>query len=487
MLNYRSIPVKVTLRSCSVVLLALGLTGCALMHEDPEPIPQIQPEEISLANDIHLARDGWPSARWWESYEDPQLNALIDQALNGSPTMEVARNQVEQARAQVELVQSLSSFQLMGTASIDQMRVGGGGLLPPELSNISFLDLPGPWFTAGMIGVKGGYQFDIWGKQKSRINAAIGMQNAQLAEQAAVELEISTTVAQVYYDIQAAMHAVDLLEQSHEIVTETVAAHVAREARGLESRRLTEQARAQQLSIEKQISSTNSMVRQLREGLRALVGAGAGDLPAITQAPLPASQAALPATLSYELLSRRPDLQAMRWYVQATVSRVDVAKAAFYPSFDIKAFYGLSSLKIGNLFRSDNQQFNLIPGLTLPIFDGGRLNAQLKGASAAGNTAIAQYNQSVLNAVRDVAIAGASLQGLDEQERLQNETLKAVTFLKDSAEAYYNQGLADRITAMKARLPVNAEKITLLGIHKNQISQSIALIKALGGGYQAAP
>ena len=201
--------------------------------------------------------------------------------------------------------------------------------------------------------------------------------------------------------------------------------------------------------------------------------------------PLPSVDAQLPTTLSYELLARRPDLQAMRWYVESTVSGIEAARAAFYPSFDITAFYGLSSLFIEDLLKYENRAISLSPGLTLPIFTSGLLNANLEGATADNNAAIAMYNQAVLNAVSDVAVAGARLQGLDEQERLQIERLDAVTFAMKSTEAHYRRGLASKISAINARLPVNAEEIALLGIRQEQISQSIALIAALGGGYRA--
>ena len=466
------------------VMLVCGLSGCALIHETGESIPQIQPEQIRLADGIHLARDGWPSARWWTAYGDPQLDGLINQALNEAPTMAIARSKVEKARAQVALVQAATGLQVEAIASVDRMRASAGGLSGPLYNAISDLT-DGPWYTTGLAGFVGGYEIDVWGKNRHRIDAFVGLQNAQLAEQAAIELEVSADVAQLYYVIQTTLHTLDLLQQSQELVAATVAAHAARASRGLESKTPTEEARARQFSIERQIASAQTMVRQLREALRSLVGAHADNLPEIAKMPLPSLQTSLPATLSYDLLARRPDLQAMRWYVEATVSEIEASKAAFYPSFDIKAFFGFTSLYVDDLFLSRNKQVNIIPGLTLPIFDGGRLNASLKSATAANNAAIAQYNQAVLDAVRDVAVAGTHLQGLDEEERLQTEKIDAVTFAMKSAEAHYRQGLANKVTALNARLPVNAEEIALLGIRGDQISQSIALVKALGGGYHA--
>jgi multidrug efflux system outer membrane protein len=224
----------------------------------------------------------------------------------------------------------------------------------------------------------------------------------------------------------------------------------------------------------------------MRESIRALAGAGPDDLNAIKPVPLPHVEASLPDTLQYELLARRPDLQAMRWYVQSSFSQIDAAKAAFYPSLDIKALIGLDSLHLDKLFRSASQQINLIPGLYLPVFDGGRLNANLHGTRAASDMLIEQYNQAVLNAVRDVAVSSSRLQALDDERALQKEKVDATRFAQESAEAHYERGLASRQIATETRLPVLAEQMALLLLDGQRLTESIALTRALGGGYQRA-
>lgn len=195
-------------------------------------------------------------------------------------------------------------------------------------------------------------------------------------------------------------------------------------------------------------------------------------MPEIRPVALPQVQTGIPATLSYELLARRPDLQAMRWYVQASLDQVDSARALFYPSFDIKAFFGLDSIHLHTLFKKTSRQFNFIPGLKLPLFDGGRLNANLEGTRAASNMMIERYNQSVLNAVRDVAVNGTRLQTLNDEREMQAERVEATRFTQRAAEA---------------RLPVLAEEMSLLMLDSRRVIQSIQLMKSLGGGYQAGP
>ncbi|WP_429334562.1 MdtP family multidrug efflux transporter outer membrane subunit [Paraburkholderia sp. 35.1] len=463
------------------------MAGCALIHEDGTPYATIAPEQIRLADDIHLARDGWPSACWWKSYGDPQLDALIDRALANSPTMVIATTRVAQAKSDVERVKAGSGLQVVALGAIDRERVSANGFLGPFALNEPALGLTGPWYTEGIVGFGASLNVDIWGKQRAQVAASLGVHNARIAETSAVELEISADVAQLYYGIQTTYQLIGLLEQSQEVAASAVESHSARAARGLEARTRTEEARAQQLAVQEQIVAAQGQIRQFRESLRALIGAGADDLPDIEPAPLPQSQASLPPTLAYELLARRPDLQAMRWYVESSFDRIDAAKAAFYPTFDIKAFFGVNALHLADLFTHASQQINLLPGLYLPIFDGGRLNANLSGARTASNTLIEQYNQAVLNAVRDVAMAGSRLQDLDAQAQLQQQKVSAVSFAKESAQAHYRRGLASRLAAMEARQPWIVERVALLNLDGQRISQQIALAKALGGGYRADP
>lgn len=468
-----------------VAALLCTLAGCALIHENGKPYALTRPEQIRLADDIHLARDGWPSARWWTRYGDPQLDALIDRALADAPTMVIARTRVAQAKSDVELVKAGSTLQVVALGMLDREHVSAHGFLGPFAMNEPALGLTGPWYTEGIVGLGARLNVDIWGKQRAQIAASLGVQNARLAETSAVELEISTDVAQLYYGIQTTYRLIDLLEQLREVAAFSIQTHSARAARGLEERTRIEEARAQQLAVQRQIVAAQGQIKQFRESLRALIGAGPDGLPDIETVPLPHWQASLPPTLSYELLARRPDLQAIRWYVQSSFDRIDAAKAAFYPSFDIRAFFGFDALHLADLLTHASQQINFIPGLTLPIFDGGRLNANLGGARTASNTLIEQYNQAVLDAVRDVAMTGSRLEDLDAEARLQKQKVEAITFAKDSAEARYQRGLANRLVAIEARQPVIAEQVALLNIDGQRLSQEIALAKALGGGYRA--
>lgn len=221
--------------------------------------------------------------------------------------------------------------------------------------------MDGPYYTEATVGLFAGLDLDLWGVHRSAVAAAIGAHNAALAETAAVELSLTTGVAQLYYSMQASYQMLDLLEQTRDVIDYAVKAHQSKVAHGLEAQVPFHGARAQILAVDKQIAAVKGQITETRESLRALIGAGASDMPEIKPVALPQVQTGIPATLSYELLARRPDLQAMRWYVQASLDQVDSARALFYPSFDIKAFFGLDAIH-RYLIQKNQSPVQLHPG-----------------------------------------------------------------------------------------------------------------------------
>ena len=470
---------------CGILASTTALTGCALIRKDSAQHQSIQPDQIKLADDIHLASQGWPQAQWWRQFNDPQLDNLIQRTLSGSHTLAEAKLREEQAQSQADLLEAGSRLQVAALGMVNRQRVSANGFLSPYAMDAPKLGMDGPYYTEATVGLFAGLDLDLWGMHRSAVAAAIGAQNAALAETAAVELSLSAGVAQLYYSIQASYQMLDLLQQTRDVIDFAVKAHQSKVAHGLEAKVPYHGARAQMLAVDKQIAAVKGQIKETRESLRALIGAGASNLPDIKPIALPQIQTGLPATLSYELLARRPDLQAMRWYVQASLSQVDAARALFYPSFDIKAFFGLDAIHLDQLFKSASKQINFIPGLRLPLFDGGRLNANLQHTRAASNMMIERYNQQVLDAVRDVAINGTRLQTLNEERGMQLDRVEAMRYTQAAAEAAFKRGLGSRLQATEARLPVLAEEISLLILDTQRVIQNIQLMKSLGGGYQA--
>ncbi|HCR0136142.1 MdtP family multidrug efflux transporter outer membrane subunit [Klebsiella aerogenes] len=459
------------------------LTGCALIQDDPGEVPIVNPQQAQLAQVIHLANSGWPAARWWEGYHDPQLNMLVNRALQNSPTMQAARLRISQSQSTVELAQSAMGVQATAVAAQNRMRITDKSFSWPYSYSLP-VDKNGPWYTLNTVGVGATLNIDLWGADRARVAAAIGEKNARQAETAGIELDLASSVAQLYFAMQATFQKIVLLQQLEEIARLSVQAHEHRTQRGVEDSVDIANAQAELLGAQQQVITARGTLTQYRETLRALIGADAQSMPEIHPVALPALQETLPDSLSFELLARRPDLQALRGYVTASMSQVDAAKAAFYPHFDIKAFWGYNALSVGDLFKSSFQQINLLPGLYLPIFDGGRLNANLKSVRTASNILIKQYNQAVLDAVRDVAISSSQLNDLNQQVALQELKVTAAMATTRSASAHHQRGLLSRYAAQEARRPAIAQQLLLLDIQAQRLSTDITLIKALGGDYR---
>ena len=305
------LPFSARLRGTLFTLTLTLLSGCALIQDEPAQVAIVNPQQAQLAQVIHLANSDWPAARWWEAYDDPQLNMLINRALQNSPTMQAARLRISQSQSTVELARSAMGLQATAVAAQNRLRITDKSFSWPYSYSLP-VDKNGPWYTLNTVGVGAQLNIDLWGADRARVAAAIGEKNARLAETAGIELDIASSVAQLYFAMQATFQKIALLQELEGIARFSVEAHEHRTRRGLEDSVDVANAQAEQLAARQQIISAEGMLTQYRETLRALIGADAQSMPAIHPVALPALQETLPPSLSFELLARRPDLQALR-------------------------------------------------------------------------------------------------------------------------------------------------------------------------------
>jgi NodT family efflux transporter outer membrane factor (OMF) lipoprotein len=197
--------------------------------------------------------------------------------------------------------------------------------------------------------------------------------------------------------------------------------------------------------------------------------------------PLPPPPAQIPAAL----LGHRADVVAARWRVESDLRGIDAAKAGFYPNINLSAFIGFDAIGLSNWLTAGSRTLGLAPAISLPIFDAGRLRAQLKGRTAETDEAIEQYNAGVLAALREVADALSSWRAVD----LQLGEQRAVTRALDSASALalqrYQAGLSNYLTVLTAQSAALEQQRTLLDLQARAYSSEVALIQSLGGGYAA--
>lgn len=468
-------PMKLSL---SVLALSLSLAGCASIPPDTQQLPQQDLATVQLAADIHLASEGWPAAQWWRQFQDDQLDQLIEQALAASPNLAVANARIGSALSAFDAQHAERGPRLDLGANASRQRYSGNGLMPAPIG--------GNYYNEVTVGVQAHYDLDWWGRHKAQIAASLGEVNARRAEYAMAEQMLAAEIARHYFSMQNGWARMDNLHALVALQQQLVVDKEKRIANGLgvSDDHLSAQTRLSLL--QQQIALLETQVVTEREALRALLGGDSSALASLQPRQAQALPHALPGKLGMELLARRPDLQAARWRVQASMSKIEAAQASFYPDIDLGASFGLDAIKLGKLLQSGSRTLFIGPALSLPLFDSGRLQAQLAGARSERNELIADYNQNVFNVVRDVAQAGARVQGVENQLRLQQENLRASEAQLRNANARLKQGLADRATQLNAEMTVRGQVDLGMQLQNQRQDAEISLTVALGGGYRGS-
>lgn len=494
--------------ACLGAMMALGLAGCVAIPADQtvpgKAVPHAAPASLAAvgAADIRLARDGWPDANWWQAYGDPQLDALMAHALAASPSLEVAAARIALARSAQAQAAAEGGLAAGATGSANRQRYSATGLFPAPIG--------GSWYTEVSARIEARYDFDWWGKHQAQVAAAAGEVQARRAELAQAERALAAAIAQSYFRLQGGWAHRANLAQRIAAQRDVLAEASQRVAHGLAVADEVRRAQADLALQNRDAAYADGANLREREALRALAGGGTADnitaplpgqaadalatgstvaglIAALQPRALPAVLPALPSTLGMALLARRPDLQAARWRVDASLSRIDAAKAAFYPDINLAASAGLNTISLDRLLSLPSRTLFAGPSIALPLFDSQRLASQLDSARQQRNALVAEYNQAVLDAVRAVAQDAAAVQAFDGQLGEQQAAVAALSAQQATVQRRVGAGLSGRRAALDAQLALLAQQDQQLQLRQAQALANVALIHSLGGGYQAAP
>lgn len=456
------------------------LAGCISVPADTgKPAAIDLAARAQHAPGIDLPAHAWPAEQWWLAYGDPQLNALVARALQDNPSLAVVQARVAGAQAVVSAERADEGARVGLSTGLNRQRYSSNGFFPPPIG--------GAWFNDANVQARASYDVDWWGRHRALVAAAIGEANARQAEAAQAAQAIAAAVAQSYFRLQTLWARQDKVDALAAIQREIVAGRKARIAHGLATSEQLGGAELDLAVLEEQAARLATQARREREVLRALAGGDVellGDLARAMPAP---SANALPRELGMELLARRPDLQAARWRVEAQLGRVAASEAAFRPDINLVGALGLDAVSLGKLLRWPSRTPLIGATLDLPLFDSGRLKAQLGVARSQRDQLVAEYNEAVLAAVREVAQEGATLQGLDQEAQRQQAALAACRKLVDSAAARMRRGLLERAGVLQAKMALLRQQDSELQLLDARLQTQVALVKALGGGYRAAP
>jgi NodT family efflux transporter outer membrane factor (OMF) lipoprotein len=258
-----------------------------------------------------------------------------------------------------------------------------------------------------------------------------------------------------------------------------------RVASGIDSKVELRQAEAALPAAQERVTQLNETIQLTRNQLAALLGQGPDRGLAIVRPHMQATAAlALPAQLPADLLGRRPDIVAQRWRAEAARKSIASARAQFYPNVNLVAFLGLQSIGLSQFLQAGNTVAGIGPALTLPIFDGGRLRANLAGRNADYDIAVEDYNQSLADALREVVDQLASFRSIDEQRSQVALGLGTAEDAYQLALLRYKEGLGNYLQVLSAESQVLAQKSLRADLDARELDVSVNLTRALGGGYQ---
>jgi NodT family efflux transporter outer membrane factor (OMF) lipoprotein len=450
---------------------ALLLAGCANMSGIEPQATRIEPASLQLDANAQAA----VPVQWWRGFGDAQLDALVDQALAGNPNLRIAQARLARAQAFSEVAGAALLPQVNGSLDVTTQRYTEKGMIPPPLA--------GATKTSATLQLGTSWEIDFFGKNQALLESALGAARAQQAETEAARVLLAANVTRAYF--QLARIEAQLAVAQRTLAQRDEALRLVRDRvnAGLDTSLELRQSEGGLPEARQQIEALQEQGALARNALAALVGkpntnvvATAPRLSALQ--PLPAATA-IPANL----LGQRADVAAARWRVEAAGQDIRNAKAQFYPNINLVAFAGLSSIGLGNLLDAGSVQYGVGPAIRLPIFEAGKLRANLRGKTADYDAAVESYNATVIEAIHEVGDQLASGRSIARQQAEQRQAQQAAEAAYDIAVQRYKAGLGNYLNVLTAENAVLAQRRLAVDLAARALDTQVGLARALGGGY----
>jgi len=457
-------------------LLTLALSGCTWLT------PTYQRPELDLPEAISSAGNRNKSTHerligWWQEYNDPVLQQLIDRALTQSDDIALAAARLKQARSLYDYSYS-NQFPLLSIAGVGTR------------TNVDFKDsnsLPNKPMNLSFIGGMLSYEVDLWGKLASANQAAKASFLAAGYNQDAVRLSVASATAQLYFNIVALNADIKITQDTIVSREESYKLYKVQYERELANGLVLRQSKAEldatraQLPplLEQKDKAESSLAVLLGHSPREIMGAGIAPGKELDAMPVPPLS---PAELPSNLLERRPDIAAAEQALIASNFNIGVARAAFFPTISLSSLYGISSMDIQNLYNGSMQTWQLGSSLAGPVIDFGRTASGVELAKARNQEQLAVYKNSVRTAFKDVKDAlSAQVHSRDEEKALSDEEREVKEALR-LANLRYSAGFSSYIEVLDAERNLYSVQIALVAAKLKRLNASINLYKALGGG-----
>ncbi|HSV45778.1 MAG TPA: efflux transporter outer membrane subunit [Ramlibacter sp.] len=455
------------------LVLALALAGCA----SPSGIAsKAQPRDGASIGIAAGAQAPAVAAQWWKDYGDPALDQLVGQALAGSPALKVAQARLARAQAVTEVADAARLPQVTGSLDLTRQQYTANGAVPPSLA--------GAIRSSGTLQLGASWELDFFSKNQAALDAALGTARAAQADADAARVLLAGNAVRGY--VQLARILDQLAVARRQLAQREAQLGLVRDRvrAGLDTALELRQSEGALPEARQQIAALQEQATLARNALAALAGAPpaftAALAPTLADLRLPATAGVIPA----DLLGRRADIAAARWRVEAASRDLSSARAQFYPNINLVAFAGLSSIGLGRLVSGGSEQWGVGPAVRLPIFDAGRLRANLRGKASDLDAAVESYNGAIVDGVREVADQLASAQALASQQSLQREAQAAAEAAYQIALQRYQAGLGNYLNVLAAENGVLSQRRLGVDLAARALEAHAGLARALGGGWQ---
>jgi multidrug efflux system outer membrane protein len=452
--------------------LLLALAGCASTGPDSAsgalpatPTPAAWSASLAANASPRSASD---LAQWWQRFNDPQLSALVAQALAANTSVRAAQAALVQARAQRDVQQAGLGPSLNASGSAQRSKSGGAAA--------------GNRFQ---VGFDASWEPDLFGGQRSALNAGEAELAAAGSSLADAQVSLAAEVAISYIQMRGLQ--AQLASARSNLAAQSDSLQIARwrAQAGLVSALDVEQAISGSEQTAAQIPSLTTSLAQAQSSLAVLTGEAPGPLAArfAQSAPIPAGPPGLALAIPAETLRQRPDVRVSEQRISAALARVAQADAARYPSFRLSGSVGLSALTLGGLGSGAQLANALLASVAVPLFDGGAARAQVRSQEAALEQARIGYQATVLTALKEVEDALVSLQGNRERLVRLSTAATAAANAELLARQRYQSGLIDFRTVLDTQRSLLSAQDSVASTQASLSADLVRLYKALGGGW----
>jgi multidrug efflux system outer membrane protein len=412
--------------------------------------------------------------RWWTLFADPVLDDLETRALAANQDLRAAAARVEQAAAAAGLARSAYWPQVSLDPSVTREKT----------SSTTDNTLPNTTTTTYRAPLVASWELDLFGRVRRLNESARADAAASAATFEAVRLSLAAEVAAGYFSLRALDREVALLDDTVALRRRALDLAQARLRNGVAAELDVARAETELANTETEAAALAIRRAALQNALAVLVGEPAPAFTLPAAGPQRPTSPAIPAGLPAGLLERRPDVAAAERALAAANARIGVAKAAFFPAISLTGSAGYASGDIDRLFNADSRVWSIGPSLYLPIFQGGRNRANLERSRAAYDEGVAVFRQRVLVAFREVQDALTATRLLAGQSAAQERALASARRASSLAQARYDAGFVAYLEVIDAQRTALATERASVQLEALRLNTSVALIKALGGGWQ---